>query len=156
MDITPDMNSILKDIYHQDTLLTTKVEKIDNRTFEIHFVFPKYLKTVAELKHVSMLQMQEAILEGLTCCGGWVLRENIFSVNFDYDSFKKEGANILLYKENITFKKLLQFNEPAFLEFHFNSVEEIQIKRNFYSFKIGLKGFIVGELECLIEKNAEK
>lgn len=152
-DITNMSMDILYNIYHKDTLLTQKVEQIEDKVFIIYYVFPTYSKMILKLPHVSMLQMHEALLEGLYCCFGKVLKDKIFPIEYNYDSYIKDSLHVIYFKENLRFTKLIKANKEVYLVFSVKNIGHKKIAKSFYSGIVGIDGFVIGEIECLIEKS---
>lgn len=157
MDITELAKEILKDIYKLENILLERVEEKREKEYLIFFKFPEYSKTNFPLRHVSMLQMHEAILEGLTCCSGIIFKRKIFSIDFNYrDCFAKGGNNLLYYREDIKFVKLIKCNTNVSLTFIFKSITKSKEFDKFYSAIIELEGFVKGTIECLIRTKRGK
>jgi acyl dehydratase len=99
-----------------------------------------------------MLQMHEAVLEGLYCCIGQAIKTRTIDMPINFETYQKKKLEAIYFRENLTFRKMLKPNEPAELTFEIIGVTEKKIRRTFYSVTIRINGFMRGEVECLFEK----
>ena len=148
----PVVKETLGDFYKPEKILAQKVEQIGDGKFKVTFVFPPYERTLKPLDHVSMSQMHEAVLEGLYCSIGQAIKNRAIDTPIDFQSFQTNKPNAIYFRENFSFRKMLEANEPAELTFEVVNVEEKKISKIFYSITVKINGFMRGEVECLLEK----
>ncbi len=148
----PIIQEILGDLYKPEKILAKKVEQVSEGEFKITFEFPPYDRTIEPLDHVSMSQMHEAVLDGALCAIGQVLKNQSIKTNLDYQEFMDRRQDIIYYRENFSFRKMLKANESTELIFQIVNVEEKKLRRTFYSATIKIDGFMRGEIEALLEK----
>lgn len=150
--IDPIVQETLGDYYKPEKILAQTVEQISEGEYKITFVFPPYERTIEPMDHVSMLQMHEAVLEGLFCSIGQAIKNGGFETPIDYEQFQGYKENAIYFRENFSFRKMLKPNEPANLTFKIVKVEEKKLGKAFYSVTVKIDGFMRGEVECLLEK----
>lgn len=156
MDVSWLIKDVLGDFYHNDTLLLRSIKQESNNKFMAMYIFDTYQKTIDALSHVSMLQMHEALLEGLYCCIGKVIKDKVFPVQLNYETFLRKRDEAIYYRENLTFKKMLNPGDTACLKFLVKAVSEKKSIRDYYSIIVSVKGFVRGETECLLEKEGSR
>jgi hypothetical protein len=148
----PVVGEILCDFYHEDKIITQSVEQLAPNEYQITYIFPPYERTKVPLGHVSMVQMHEAILEGLYCTIGSAIKAGFIETSIDFQTFQQLKPEFLYFEENLKFRRLLQPGEPAQLMFTILAVEDIRLVKQFHSVRVGIRGFISGEVNCLLEK----
>jgi len=134
-------------VYKEDEVLTTSIEELGEQSYKVTFLFPEYQRSKNPLDHISAVQMQAALIEGLCCVVGCLVKKGTSNFPIDLESI----TNFLLYKESITFRKMLKPNEVSQLYFQVGNICKIKLRRNFYSISFTFKGFISGSCEALLE-----
>ena len=148
----PVVQETLGDLYKPEKILAQKVEQIGVGEIKVTFVFPPYERTIQPLDHVSMSQMHEAVLDGLYCSIGQAIKNRAIDTPIDYQMFQAKKLDSIYFRENFSFRKMLESNEPAELTFKVVNVEEKKLRKTFYSVTVQVDGFMRGEVECLLEK----
>ncbi len=151
----PIVEEFLCDIYKPEKIFAQKIEQKNEGEVSVTFVFPEYERTIRPIDHVSMAQMHEAVMEGLYCAIGHAIRNKYIDAPINYNHFQENKMNSIYFRENFSFRRMLKANEPSELTFKIIKVEEKKIRRSFYSITVQVKGFIKGEVECLLEKEVQ-
>jgi hypothetical protein len=107
------VEEILGDLYKPEKILAQKVEKVGVGEIKVTFVFPPYERTIQPLDHISMSQMHEAVLEGLYCSIGQVIKDHDIDTPIDFQMFQAKKLDTIYFRENFSFRKMLKANEPA-------------------------------------------
>ncbi len=147
------IQEILGDLYRKDKILTQRIEDVGNKKIKVIFRFPAYNRTINKLDHVSMSQMHEAVLEGLYIVVGQAIKNNVTESLIDFQTFQKRKLDMIYFRENFSFRRMLKPDEEAELFFEISEVKEKRLIRYFYSVIVKINGFIKGEVECLLEKD---
>ncbi len=145
------IGEILGGLYKPEEILSQDLSIIDHEKYQVTFVFPLYERTVEQLYHVSNVQIAAAKTEGLYLAIGCAIKEGLVEGMETYEDFINNRPSYLLYKENITYRKMLEFNKPYALTFSINEIGLKKIRKTFKSVKIKISGFLSGEIELLSE-----
>lgn len=156
IEITPEVWEILW-CYREDLLLARNVEILWHNLFKIEFVFPTYNMIKWELNeennHVSIIQMQLAIVQWLFTAIGMTIKQNWISSPMSYETYLLNRGNVLYRRDQRTMRKKLKFNEKSSLIFKVNPI----IKKwwTIYSIMIDLikdkDSFLDGRVECVMQ-----
>lgn len=144
-----NFREILEHFYKKDKILTQNFVEIEKNIFEATFIFPPYDRTpetVGEkMGHVSMVQMNAALLEALGCAVGLLLQKG-YPFPFSLQEFLDEAAFALFRRQNIIYRKQVEVGESAKLRIEIAKVIDV---KKFYKIITKVDGFIKGEVECL-------
>jgi galactitol-specific phosphotransferase system IIC component len=131
--------------------MATKKESSVDIEYNFEFIFKEYTRTLENLGHVSMAQIHEAIMEAMYIIAADFIKNSTEKI-FTIDDFKIKMKNAIYYKEEITFKKMLDQDTPVQLGASIIKFGEKKSKNNFYIMKVSFSGFIKGEVTCLLPK----
>jgi hypothetical protein len=62
IEMTPDVYEILGTLYNEEEVLVKDIEVISNNEYKVRCVFPEYKKSQELPDHVSISQMNDAIM----------------------------------------------------------------------------------------------
>lgn len=143
---------ILGSLYKPECILTKAVEKTGKGEVKVTYVFPPYHRTLEDLGHIGMSQIQEGIIEGLYCAVGYAIDSGDIETTVSIEKYIRNLAHAIFRHENITFQKMLTAGEEAELIFHINDVQQ-KLRGDYYIVTLDIQGFLRGEVKCLMKKD---
>jgi hypothetical protein len=147
---------ILGSFYKPEAIHTKSVEKIGKGTIKVRYNFSPYERTINDMGHVGMSQMNEALVEGLYCAIGYAIEDGDIQTTLDIGSYIRRMTDALFVRENLSFRTLLKPGENAELTIEIVGVRE-EMRGRYYGVTAKVTdGFIRGEAECWLNKNEEQ
>lgn len=132
------IHQILGWLYKAESILSKKVELIEEWVIQVEFIFPEYPRTISPLQHVSANQINEAVMEWTYLVIGLALKQGLFD-DFTFDDFL-EHRTIALYRDlDIKYKKQITSWEIAQLIFSLWDVKNVRWK--FSTIEVHFTGF---------------
>lgn len=153
IEITPEIWEILWN-YKEELILTRKIEIIWENLFKVEFAFPVYNMVTGELpnEHVSIIQMQLAIIQWLFMAFGFAIKQKGANSPMSYETFLLNRGEALYRRDEKTMRKKLKFNEKAYLIF---KVQPFIKKWNNYCITAEMlkskETFLDGKVECVMQ-----
>ncbi len=153
IEMTPEVREILGTLYKEDQVFAKKIEILGNNLFKIEFVFPKFESIKIEWDHVSIVQMQLALVQWLFTAIWLAIRQNGVNSPMSYETYLLNRANTLYRRDERTMRKKLKFNEKSYLIFKLQPV--IKKWKNIYSIITDIikdkDTFLDGKVECVLQ-----
>ncbi len=143
---------ILGSFYKPEVIHTKSVERIGKGKVKVMYAFPDYHRTIVDMGHVGMSQMNEGLVEGLYCAIGYAIEEGHLNVEANIQSFIRRMAEALFMKQNISFRKMLKPQEQATLIITVTEQVQEKIRGQYYAVVSHIDGFMRGEVECWLPK----
>ncbi|MDD5041097.1 MAG: hypothetical protein PHX87_00235 [Candidatus Peribacteraceae bacterium] len=143
---------ILGGFYKRDAIHTKSVQRIGKGTVRVTYQFPSYHRTVEDMGHVGMSQMNEALVEGLYCAIGYAIESGDVQGKMDIASYTRRMAQALFMSQNISFRKMLKPGEEAQLTIEVVGIQE-KMRGKYYAVTLRVQGFMRGEVECWLSKD---
>ena len=143
----PVIDAILKPFYRPDRILAQKVEQIDGKNCKVTFKFPAYGKTIQQLDHVSVVQMQEAVVEGLYIAIGLAVKNNPTLSNLTFEEFEKRLGDVLYVQDEASYRQKLPPESEATLTF---KVLDPRLKGGLTAVTVEVDGFTRRKVTCFL------
>lgn len=153
IEMTPQIWEILWN-YREDQFLVRNIEILGHNLFKVEFVFPYYsiVKEGMPNDHVSIVQMQLAIVQWLFVSIWLGIRQNKVNSPMSYETFLLNRWEVLYRRDERTMRKKLKFNERCHLIF---KLRESAKKWNIYSIVTDMvrdkDAFLDGWVECVLQ-----
>lgn len=152
IEITPEVWEILWH-YHEKEILARSIEILWHNLFKVEFVFPEYNLTKGDLGHVSIVQMQLALVQWLFTAIWFGIKQNGVNSPMSYETYLLNRDNALYRRDERTMRKKLKFNEKCYLIFKLAPV--IKKWKRIYSIMADIirdkDTFLDGRVECVLE-----
>ena len=152
IEVTKDVQEIIWSVYKWDDILTRNAEILWKNLFKIEFIFPEYKITKDTSTHVSIVQMQLAIVQWLFLSIGLYIKQNGDNSPLNFETFLRNRANAIYRRDERTMRKMLNFNEKYYLIFKIQPI--IKKWTNLYSITTEVtkdkETFLDGNIECLL------
>lgn len=142
---------ILGSLYKPEVIHTKAVERIDTKKVKVTYVFPPYQRTLKDMGHVGMSQMNEGLVEGLYCAIGYAIEHGDIQTTADIESYIRSMAKALFIRQDISFRTMLKAGDRAELFIEVAEVREA-MRGKFHSVVSKITGFMRGEVECWLPK----
>lgn len=143
----------LSGFYKAESILARSCETVPGRGTEITFWFPAYERTENSMGHVSGIQMHAALLEGLYIAVAASIRDGHFpSSGLSMERFREHRHDFILFKQDITFGKMLRENETGKLLIRIEELTDISLMKEFKQLTFKFRGFMKGTVQCLVPK----
>ncbi len=138
---------ILGSFYKPEVIHTKAVQKIGKGEITVTYIFPPYQRTLQNMDHVSMTQMNEGLLEGLYSAIGYAIEAGEISAAMDLATYIRSMAQALFMKEEISYRKMLKAGEEAELQIKVVNVQQ-KMRGKYIAVTLTVEGFMRGEVEC--------
>lgn len=154
IEITPEIREILWN-YKEDQIMTRSLEVLGDNLFKIKFVFPYYdiVKKGMPNDHVSIVQMQLALVQWLFTAIWFAIKQNGVNSPMSYETYLLNRGNVLYRRDERTMRKKLKFNEECYLIFKLHPV--IKKWTKIYSIVAEIvkdkDTFLDGKVECVLQ-----
>lgn len=153
IEITPEIWDIIWTLYKDDQILARKVEVLGENVFKIEFVFPEYNLWKVIPDHVSIVQMQFALVQGLFTAIGFAIKQNGIDSPISYETYILNRPNTLYRRDERTMRRKIKFDERSYLIFKVNPI--IKKGTTIYSIMIDIvkdkDTFLDGRVECVLQ-----
>lgn len=137
--------------YKPEHILARSVQTIKPGNVTISFLFPKYERTEDAMGHVSGVQMNAALLEGLYIAVVASIKDGSFPIDsLTVDRFRQHRGDFILFKQEIRFRKMLQENQCGELSIQVGELGDVKLLRDFKRLTFRVEGFLKGKVECLL------
>jgi hypothetical protein len=161
-DVSPELwQPALQGFYKDDKILTQKVQVEDNGTLKVTFKFGSYDRTISSMGHVSAVQLNAALIEGLFIVAyreilsgqtGTTITSDNFIQRRDAAIFEQQPA---LLKPNPLTGRLAREGEDAFLNLRLTTVKRL-VRLQILKMSVLSSGFLEGEAKCILPEDGCK
>ena len=149
----PLIADALSGFYKPESILARSCVSVPGHGVEVAFLFPAYDRTENSMGHVSGVQMHAALLEGLYIAVAASIREGHFpSSGLSLERFREHRHDFILFKQDITFGKMLREGETGKLLISIHGLADISLMKEFKQLTFKIKGFMKGTVTCLVPK----
>lgn len=153
IEMTPEIRDIIGTLYKDDQILAKNVEVLGNNVFKIEFLFPEYNLWKVMPDHVSIVQMQFALVQGLFIAIWFGIKQNGVNSPMSYETYILNRPNTLYRRDERTMRKKITFGERCYLIFKVNPI--IKKWKSIYSIMIDIikdkDTFLDGKVECVLQ-----
>ena len=140
----------LKNLYKNDRILARSVERLDANSCAVSFVFPAYDKTIEDMGHVSVVQINEAILEAIFCALYLRVSEETLHPDASGDWYLSSMLEWIAFSQNVTYRKMICDGQNSSIIVSGLSLGEKKIRKQFLSLTGELSGYVSGDFEWLL------
>ena len=152
IELTPDVWEILWSLYIPEAIYVKNIEVIWENTYKVCCKFTEY--KLANIDHVSNVQMQAAFNQALYCAIWLSIRQLWTHSPISYESYLRNRTHTLYRHDERTFRKQLKPGEEWFLTLKVNPVVK---KWDLFTISTDFlrtpECFMHGKIDCLLPES---